>query len=268
MDAPRKIALCFILNYDHILMKERVWREWIDANADIVNVYFFYKDLHKIKSPWIRAHAIPQSFLVPTSYFHVVPAYLSLMTAALLAYPGNQWFCFLTDSCCPIVSSAAFRRLFEENHDKSILSWQPAFWNVQFHTRANLRRLPRALHLANDPWFVLCRAHAQDCLHFYQRRRGLFRTICAGGLANESIFAILLSLLGKLHDPAHVINAHTHLCDWTRMSSRTSPHVFEDHSPWNESVVKKMKLQNPYGMFLRKVARSFPDPAIRTFWSF
>ena len=45
-----KIALCFIINYDHILNKEDIWREWIEPNKDIINVYFYYKDFNKIKS--------------------------------------------------------------------------------------------------------------------------------------------------------------------------------------------------------------------------
>ena len=51
-----KIALCFIISYEHILNKEELWREWIEHNKDIINVYFYYKDLKKIKSEWIQKH--------------------------------------------------------------------------------------------------------------------------------------------------------------------------------------------------------------------
>ena len=44
-----KIALCFIISYDHILNKEHIWRKWIEPNKDIINVYFYYKDIKKIK---------------------------------------------------------------------------------------------------------------------------------------------------------------------------------------------------------------------------
>ena len=37
-----KIALCFIINYEHILNKEEIWREWIEPNKDIINVYFYF----------------------------------------------------------------------------------------------------------------------------------------------------------------------------------------------------------------------------------
>jgi hypothetical protein len=43
-----KIALCFIISYDHILIKEDLWRKWIEYNKDIINVYFYYKDLKKL----------------------------------------------------------------------------------------------------------------------------------------------------------------------------------------------------------------------------
>ena len=69
-----KIALCFIISYEHILNKEDIWREWIEPNKDIINVYFFYKDFRKIKSPWIREHAIPPSSIVESIYYHVIPA--------------------------------------------------------------------------------------------------------------------------------------------------------------------------------------------------
>jgi hypothetical protein len=32
-----KVALCFIISYDHSLNKEDIWREWTEANADIIN---------------------------------------------------------------------------------------------------------------------------------------------------------------------------------------------------------------------------------------
>ena len=77
-----KIALCFIISYDHILNKEDIWREWIEPNKDIINVYFFYKDIKKIKSPWILQHALPSRCIHETSYYHVISAYLSFMNVS------------------------------------------------------------------------------------------------------------------------------------------------------------------------------------------
>ena len=107
-----KVALCFIINYDHILNKEHIWREWIEPNEDIINTYFYYKNLTKIKSPWILKHTIPPHLIHETSYYHVIPAYLSIMNFAYTEDKENQWFCMLTDSCCPIISPKKFRYLF------------------------------------------------------------------------------------------------------------------------------------------------------------
>jgi hypothetical protein len=261
---PSKIALCFILNYDHVLMKENLWRQWIEENKDIINVYFFYKEKEKISSPWIRQHTVPLSSILSTSYYFVIPAYISLMTVAISKDKNNEWFCFLTDSCCPFLSSRKFRELFEQHKHQSILGWKPCSWNVSFHTRANLRYLPKSLHLTNDPWFVLCRSHVQDCLTFCQSQRRLFQLICQGGLANESLFAIILFLNGKLTNTDEVINAHSHICDWSRMSSKTSPYVFQEDTPENRFFLQNIKLSHPYRMFLRKVARTFPEEIIRS----
>ena len=59
-----KIALCFIISYEHILNKEHIWREWIEPNKDIINVYFYYKDITKIKSNWILQYAISPNYIM------------------------------------------------------------------------------------------------------------------------------------------------------------------------------------------------------------
>lgn len=115
-----KIALCFIISYDQILNKEHLWKEWIEPNKDIINVYFFYKDFNQIKSKWIKDHAIPSKYIVPTDYFHIIPAYFSLMNFAVLN-KENKWFCFLTDSCCPIITPSKFRELFMKYKKRSFL---------------------------------------------------------------------------------------------------------------------------------------------------
>jgi hypothetical protein len=74
-----KVALCFIINYDHILNKEHIWREWINHNKDIINIYFYYKNIDEIKSQWIKEHAIPKENIYKADYFHVMPAYISLL---------------------------------------------------------------------------------------------------------------------------------------------------------------------------------------------
>ena len=176
-----KIALCFIISYDHILNKEHIWREWIEYNKDIINVYFYYKDINKIKSEWIKDHAIPLSYIYATSYYHVIPAYISLLSFAMIHDNRNRWFCLITDSCCPIISPTRFRYLFYEKYNYSLFSWKPAWWNPYFHRRGNLALLPKELWLANDPWFILTRENVKQIMHFISTQKKLTKTICDGG---------------------------------------------------------------------------------------
>jgi hypothetical protein len=245
-----KVALCFIISYDHILNKEHIWREWIDANKELINVYFYYKDYRKIKSEWIREHTIPPDYIYPTSYLQVVPAYLSLMTFAFKHDKENEWFCFLTDSCCPIVSPDKFKSVFEEYHAKSIMSWAKSSWNIQYHKRANLAKLPKDLHLANAPWFILTREHVQLTLYYDTEKRDIVNLICAGGLANESLFAIILKACGKLQE---VINCPTHLTDWNRRSSSSSPHLFKYGDKQDVEFIERNLKENNCGIFIRKI---------------
>lgn len=252
----KKVALCFIISYDHILNKEYIWRKWIEANKEMINVYFYYKDYRRIKSEWIREHTIPPEYIYPTTYLHVVPAYLSLMTFSFKHDSENEWFCFLTDSCCPIVSPEKFKRVFEENCGKSIMSWAKSSWNIQYHKRANLAKLPADLHLANDAWFILTREHVKWVLYYDTEKRDIVNLICAGGLANESLFAIILKACGKLHE---VINCPSHLIDWKRKSSSSSPHLFKYGDSQDIEFIEKSLKENPFGIFIRKIDTGFPD---------
>ena len=249
------MALCFTISYDHVLIKEDVWRKWIEPNLDIINVYIFYKDYSKIKSEWIKDHCIPAKYIRKTSYYHVIPAYVSLLRHGLESDPANQWFCFLTDSCCPIISPTKFRELFLSNSCKSIMKWARADWNVNFHRRANLRLLKANYHLKNDPWFTLAREHAVYCIQTMKSNTRLTDLICSGGLANESLFAILL------HKQPNVVNASSHLTDWTRMTSATSPYIFSRWSNDGAFILSELKA-NPYIMFIRKVTAEFICPNI------
>ena len=255
-----KVALCFIISYEHILNKEELWREWIEYNKDIINVYFYYKDFKKIKSEWIRKHCIPPSFIYETSYFHVMPAYLSIMKFALTQDRSNQWFCMLTDSCCPIISPKYFRYLFYNYYNKSILSWKKAWWNIEFHKRANLALLPEDFRLANDPWFVMKRENVLQTLEFINKQENITSTVCRGGLANESLFAIIMYSYKQL---SSVICSISHATDWSRMTSSTSPHLFKYANDVDVKFIENTLEKDKYAMFIRKVAPEFPDEILK-----
>lgn len=257
-----KVALCFIISYEHILNKEQLWIDWIKPNQDIINIYFHYKNINKIKSPWIKLYSIPPKYIQNTTYYNVVPGYMSVLSYAYEHDKDNVWFCLLTDSCVPIISPIKFRELFNNHYQASIIKCKPAYWDITLHRRANLRLLSREFWLANDPWFTLCRDHVYKCILFLKYKTPIYRQINLGGLANESIFAIILQTFNELDNPLRLINESSTLCDWTRMASPTSPYLFKDPTPENINIISNLLKENKYSIFLRKVHKQFPDSAI------
>jgi hypothetical protein len=257
-----KVALCFIISYKHILNKEQIWINWIKENQDIINVYFHYKDINLIKSPWIKMYTIPPEYVHKTSYYDVVPAYMSLLSYAFYHDLENKWFCMLTDSCVPIISPAKFRQLFFQHYQTSLFKWKPAYWNINIHRRANLRLLKKEFWLANDPWFTLSRDHVHKCILFLSLKNDIYRKVIDGGLANESIFAIIMQTFDQLGDQDKLLNEQSTITDWTRMSSPTSPYVFKEATEENINIISNLLKENSKTIFLRKVSSSFPDQAI------
>jgi hypothetical protein len=260
-----KIALCFIISYEHILNKEEIWKEWIEPNKDIINVYFYYKDFNKIKSQWIREHTIPPNYIHETDYLHIIPAYLSIIRFALNQDSQNNWFCMLTDSCCPIISPKKFRDLFYNNYNKSILKWSSAWWNPAKRKRANLYLLPKEFHLGNDPWFVLNKEHVLQILTFVDTKRDITRIICSGNIANESLFAIILYSYRQLEVNGPVISEITHIADWNRNTTATSPHVFKEGNEVDIKFIDSSLEKNQYAIFIRKVSPEFPNDILKRY---
>jgi hypothetical protein len=259
-----KVALCFLISYKHVVYHERVWREWIAENADICNVYFHYQDRAKIRSPWVLRHCIPPHLVQATAYFNVVPAYMAVLSYAFKHDLENQWFCLLTESCAPAVSPAQFREQFWLHADKTVMGVRPAYWNITMHRRANLRLLQKEYWLANDPWFTLCRKHVHQCLLFLSLRQDVYKQVNDGGLANESLFAIVLQTFGETDGPRH-LNACGTVADWSRMSSPTSPCVLTGTEE-DRRAVRLLLDANPYAMFVRKVSPRCPAAFVRE-WS-
>lgn len=258
-----KVALCFIISYNHTLNKEQFWIDWIKPNQDIINIYFHYKDFSKIKSPWIKLYTLPPKLIQQTTYFNVVPAYMALLSYAFEHDKNNVWFCVLTDSCVPIISPEKFRKLFFDHYQASIIKCKPSYWDISLHRRANLRMLNKEFWLANDPWFTLCRKHVHYCILFVTLKNKMFKIINEGGLANESIFAIILQKFKELKNPLRLINDSSTIADWLRMSSPTSPHVFSDGSEEDKKIICDLMKENKFAIFLRKVDRSFPESVLK-----
>lgn len=258
-----KVALCFLISYNHILNKEQLWIDWIKPNQDIINVYFHYKDINMITSPWIKLYTLPPNYTQKTSYYNVVPGYMSLLTYAFNHDINNVWFCMLTDACVPIISPEKFRQLFFDHYQASIFKWKPAYWNITIHRRANLRLFKKEYWLSNDPWFILSRQHVHKCIIFVAMKNNIYQQVNEGGLANESIFAIILQTFRQLNNPETLINESSTIADWTRMSNPTSPYLFKENSPENTKIIIDLLKDNKYAIFLRKVDRAFPDEVLK-----
>jgi hypothetical protein len=89
----------------------------------------------------------------------------------------------------------------------------------------------------------------------------MYLTICAGIIANESIFAIILKFYRRLK---FVLNYGSHVTVWTKMSSPTSPYVFREASLQDTEYVLREREKNGFIMFMRKVDTTYPDEALRT----
>jgi len=257
-----KVALCFIISYEHKIVKEELWKKWIEPNKDIINIYIHYKDFSQIKSSWIKKNALPENLIVPTDYYHVVPAYLRLLDYALRNDTNNEWFCFLTDSCVPILSPLEFRKLFLKNYKKSIMSWSKAWWNTNFIKRANLHLLQPEYRLGNTPWFILSKNDSKRCLLYSQINKKIYQLICDGNVANESIFAIMLYSQKVLQN---VLNEDSTITEWSRTKSPTSPHLFKEGDSQDIIFINNSLKNNKYSIFLRKVDEAFPDSILESF---
>lgn len=251
-----QVALCFIISYEHTLNKEKIWREWIEPNKDIIRVYVHCKDASLVKSEWLKSKCLPAEFIMDTDYLHVVPAYMSLLLYGLRTDSRNQWFCFLTESCVPIISPLKFREKFLENYEASIMSWKKAWWNMTLVKRANLHCFNPDYHLAHSPWFILCRQDAARCIRYSNVNNKLYRLICQGDVANESVFAIMLHAQKRL---THVKNEDSTITDWSRMMTATSPYLFKRGDSKDKKFIEDSLQTKKYAVFLRKVDTSFPD---------
>ena len=257
-----KIALCFFISGDHVLKKEHIWREWIKHSKDLFHIYFHYTDKSKIVSQWILDHLLPEKYIVPTAYFYMIPAYMSMMQYAFYHDKNTEWFFFLTESCVPIVSPERFVSLFHKYRQYTLMKWGPPWWNIHLHKRANLRYIPKEYQLGHDPWFVMTRKHITSCFHIVLKEKRMYQVVCDGGLANESIIAIMIKWYGSTQ---WIKKESSTAADWTRMTSATSPHVFLQGNSKDVEFINNVLRNQPCTMFLRKIHTDFPDDLLNDF---
>jgi hypothetical protein len=124
--------------------------------------------------------------------------------------------------------------------------------------------IPEKYRLGNDPWFVMKRENVLQCLQFTRKQSKITEIVCNGGYANESFFAIVLKAFEQLEpNLKNVISASTHLTDWSRMTSTTSPHLFKDANERDIRFIEENCKKNNYIMFIRKVGVEFPNEVLK-----
>jgi hypothetical protein len=106
---------------------------------------------------------------------------------------------------------------------------------------------------------VITREDVQLCFKFTRTQSKLYNLICKGGLANESLFAIILCGYKRL-DKA--ICSVTHVADWVRMASPTSPHLFKEANKGDIEFIEREINKYEHTMFIRKIAPEFPDEVL------
>jgi hypothetical protein len=109
------------------------------------------------------------------------------------------------------------------------------------------------------------RENVLQTMKFINDQQTTVKTICDGGLANESLFSIIMCAYKQLDTNGSVISAVTHLTDWNRMSSFTSPHTFKDANSQDIKFIDTELDKNKYAMFIRKMAPEFPDDVLRNY---
>ena len=100
--------------------------------------------------------------------------------------------------------------------------------------------------------------------NYMNTKKEIVKTICAGGLANESLFAIIFYASKQLNN-THLISSVTHATDWSRMSTKTSPHIFKNADETDITFIEKFLEKNKYTMFIRKVSPEFPDTILQKY---
>ena len=69
--------------------------------------------------------------------------------------------------------------------------------------------------------------------------------------------------LKNITENSRIICEVSHIADWNRMSSPTSPHVFKDANEEDIKFIDRELERNKYTLFIRKVATEFPDNVLR-----
>jgi hypothetical protein len=109
---------------------------------------------------------------------------------------------------------------------------------------------------------VLTKKHVLQVFHFIKNEPIMSYTICSGIIANETIFAVIFKLYNELNTESIRCMA-SHLTDWSRQTSPTSPYLFKDANDRDINFIERELERNKYAMFIRKVSPEFPDEILK-----
>jgi hypothetical protein len=99
-------------------------------------------------------------------------------------------------------------------------------------------------------------------MQFIHQQPNVTQIVTSGGLANESLFAIILYSYNELDN---VIAHPSHMTDWSRLKNPTSPHMFKDADEKDIQFIEKTLAENEYVMFIRKIHPEFPDEVLKKY---
>ena len=66
------------------------------------------------------------------------------------------------------------------------------------------------------------------------------------------------------HDNNTLCCSSSTICDWSRMTTSTSPYTFHNCNDENLQIISDLCDKNPNAVFLRKVSKHFPDEILET----
>lgn len=211
------IAICLIIVEE--LLHEDIWRQWIDDNNSNDKLFkaklvIHAKNPEKIKSEWVKAHALKHSHRPEWNSPEVVRAMLAVLTEAIKDETCGR-FVFGTESCLPMYSlQETGKILFKDD-----MSWLQArnTPESQWESAACFQSLDQTIIPQKNVWkslpgwIMLTRRHAVEIVRlpvlvnadlitawgpggqWNERKGGVFAP-------EEIYFATNLSILGYLRD--------------------------------------------------------------------
>ena len=263
MPLKQQVTFCFLVTKD--LVKETVWRKWLDKLAQLnfnfqVVTHCSPNFTKNITSDWLRQTLLPEKYLCETGWGWVMKATLALYKYATEQAPAD-WYTLHSETCVPFVTPEKFIELYTTYKQNTFISYCKAWPGILQCKRANLHLLPPEYHLVHQNWVILCHEDLSQMLHLAQVDRKLTTTLMTGHVADESFIAVFLY---KINNFKNVLNKLTTIADWKRTPNGNNPYTFNSWTETDQTIVAELgkdRTKNEY-MFLRKIGPAFPEKVL------